>query len=438
MEVKPGYKLTEVGVIPEDWEVAPLMTQARLQGGLAFPSIAFCKTGIPVVRISDIQNGAIDIDGAICHPKALIPPEYTISKGDTLIAMSGATTGKVGVYRHNGYSYQNQRVGKFIVKDLKRTASEFITHLVSSELFQVQLNALLEQGAQPNISSGQIESLIFAIPPLPEQTAIATTLSDVDALISSLDALISKTKQIKQGAMQELLSGERRLPGFSGEWGVFTLFRLAEGKKEYFNDGDWIESEHITTNGIRFIQTGNIGVGYFIEKHDRKYISEKSFASLSCKEINLGDLLICRLADPAGRACVLPDIGESKVVTSVDVTIFRAPPSSANRVYLALLFSTSDWFKSISDRSGGTTHKRIARGALGKIAITLPPLPEQQAIAAILSDMDAEITTLESRRNKTKLLKQGMMQELLTGRIRLPMEHSTVSVRTKPTVGMFQ
>jgi type I restriction enzyme S subunit len=219
--------------------------------------------------------------------------------------------------------------------------------------------------------------------------------------------------------MQELLTGKKRLPGFSGEWVETTLLELALGKKDLFDDGDWIESEHITTEGVRLIQTGNIGIGCYAEKDEKKFIFESSFVALRCKEVREGDLLICRLADPAGRACVLPDIGEQKIVTSVDVTIFRPPSSIANRVFLANLFSTGQWFREVSDRSGGTTHKRISRGALGRLRVQIPKFPEQTAIADILADMDAELAELESQLTKTRAIKQGMMQKLLTGEIRL-------------------
>ena len=257
------------------------------------------------------------------------------------------------------------------------------------------------------------------IPPPPEQRAIATALSDVDALLECLDRLIAKRRDLKQAAMQQLLTGKTRLPGFSGEWEEKTLFDLAERKKELFDDGDWIESEHITTEGIRLIQTGNIGVGKYVEKEEKKYIYDASFNLLRCKQLMLGDLLICRLADPAGRACVLPDINEERVITSVDVTIFRPPPEVANRLFLSNVFSTPEWFRVVSDRSGGTTHKRISRGALGRLFIKLPSLPEQTAIAEVLTDMDTELAALEQRRDKTRALKQAMMQDLLTGKTRL-------------------
>ena len=213
------------------------------------------------------------------------------------------------------------------------------------------------------------------------------------------------------------------------EWEVKTLFELAERKKELFDDGDWIESEHITTQGIRLIQTGNIGVGRFTEKDTKKYIYEKSFTSLRCKQLRLGDLLVCRLADPAGRACVLPDIGEERIVTSVDVTIFRPPSEMADRVFLSNVFSTPEWFRAVSDRSGGTTHKRISRSALGRIPVLHPPLPEQRAIATALSDVDGLLGGLDRLIAKKRDLKQAAMQQLLTGQTRLPGFHGEWGVK---------
>ena len=213
------------------------------------------------------------------------------------------------------------------------------------------------------------------------------------------------------------------------EWEMKTLFELAERKKELFDDGDWIESEHITTQGIRLIQTGNIGVGRFTEKDTKKYIYEKSFTSLRCKQLRQGDLLVCRLADPAGRACVLPDIGEERIVTSVDVTIFRPPSEMADRVFLSNVFSTPEWFRAVSDRSGGTTHKRISRSALGRIPVPLPPLPEQRAIATALSDVDGLLGGLDRLIAKKRDLKQAAMQQLLTGQTRLPGFHEEWEVK---------
>ena len=222
------------------------------------------------------------------------------------------------------------------------------------------------------------------------------------------------------------------------QWQRMTLVELAGGRKDLFDDGDWIESEHITTTGVRLIQTGNIGVGAYVEKEAKKYIYEASFSSLRCKPLELGDLLICRLADPAGRACVLPDLGEAKVVTSVDVTIFRPPLGLADRVYLCNVFSTAAWFRAVADRSGGTTHKRISRGALGRISVVLPPIEEQRAIAAALSDVDALLAGLDRLIAKKRDLKQAAMQQLLTGQTRLPGFQGDWEVKRLGDIGPLQ
>lgn len=204
------------------------------------------------------------------------------------------------------------------------------------------------------------------------------------------------------------------------EWAASSLLDLAERRKDFFDDGDWVEAEFLTSSGVRLVQTGNIGVGEFVEKDKKKYISAESFAKLRCKDICVGDILICRLAEPAGRACILPPIGEERVITAVDVTIFRPPADIADRHFLVNVFSTSQWFREVNDRCGGSTRTRISRGELGRIVVQLPPLAEQRAIASALSDVDALLGGLDRLIAKKRDLKQAAMQQLLTGQTRLP------------------
>ncbi|MBK6903354.1 MAG: restriction endonuclease subunit S [Saprospirales bacterium] len=140
---------------------------------------------------------------------------------------------------------------------------------------------------------------------------------------------------------------------------------------------------------------------------------------LKCKEVLSGDILICRLAEPAGRACIIPDVGESQMITSVDVSIFRPKTEKADRKFLLNVFCTPEWFHRVLDKCGGSTRTRISRTELGKIPIKIPSIQEQQTIGLFLSDMDTEIESLERKRDKYRAIKQGMMQELLTGKTRL-------------------
>lgn len=224
-----------------------------------------------------------------------------------------------------------------------------------------------------------------------------------------------RTRELKEDSFKRLELG--KVPK---EWAEVTLFTAAGSRKDRFDDGDWVEAEFITDKGVRLIQTGNIGSGQFLEKADKKYVSEASFQLLGCKEIRPGDLLISRLAAPAGRACVMPDIGEKKMITSVDVTIVRPAETIAVSEYLNQLFLTREWFEAVALRCGGTTHSRIPRSELGKIVLPLPKPEEQRAIATALSDVDGLMAGLDALIAKKKALKQGAMQQLLTGKQRLP------------------
>jgi type I restriction enzyme S subunit len=203
------------------------------------------------------------------------------------------------------------------------------------------------------------------------------------------------------------------------EWKLLSIASLADNSKDLFDDGDWIEAEYLTDSGIRLIQTGNVGEGIFVDKEKRKYISEESYTKLKCKELIEGDILICRLADPAGRACILPNIGEEKMITSVDVSIYRPKLDFADRAFLVASMNTPNWFNEIRERCGGSTRTRIARSELGKMKIPLPPLPEQKAIAQVLSTADAAIHTTEKLIVQKELRKKWLMQQLLTGKKRL-------------------
>ncbi len=196
-----------------EWEEKRLGNVLYVQGGYAFKSTNFQKFGVPIIRISNIQDGAIDLEESVFYsPDSHIPNEFKIEKGEALIAMSGATTGKVGLYSHDQVAYQNQRVGKFVVNDSRHTDDSYILHLVSSDHFRKVLSKELEQGAQPNVSAKQLEGLVFNMPnDVEEQKAIANILGDIDAEIQALQSKRVKYEQIKQGMMEELLTGKTRL-----------------------------------------------------------------------------------------------------------------------------------------------------------------------------------------------------------------------------------
>jgi type I restriction enzyme, S subunit len=376
--------------------------------------------GVPVVNPMQIEDGRIKPTErmSVAEEAAERLGEFRLRSGDVVIGRRGEM-GRCAFVQDAQEGWLCG-TGSMIVRPGMMVDGRFLQRVLSSNQAVRAIESASVGTTMINLNQRTLAELSLRLPvSVDEQSSIASALADGDSLVDSLEQLLTKKRQIKQGAMKELLTGKQRLPGFAGQWNETTLFDLAGRRKDLFDDGDWIESEHIRNEGIRLIQTGNIGVGRFVEKEEKKYIDDQSFALLRCKELRVGDLLICRLADPAGRACLLPNIEEERVVTSVDVTIFRPPTDTACRKFLAQFFSQPQWFKVISELSGGTTHKRIARGALGRIAITLPSFAEQTAIAEVLSDMDAAIITVESRLTKARALKLAMAQALLTGKIRL-------------------
>ena len=424
-DIPDGYKRTEVGVIPSDWELVVTGDHLKFKNGLN-KAKEFFGYGFPIVNYMDVFGSseirAKDIVGKV-DVSASEREAYSVKYGDVFFTRTSETPEEIGMSSVFLDNLQNGVFSGFVLRG--RPQNELLTACYKKYCFKsnVARNQIQSTSSYTTraLTNGRLlsEVIIPAPKEAKEQKAIAKALTDADEAIRSLEAVIAKKRDVKQATLHALLTPTRRLPGFSGDWEETNLFTLADGKKEYFDDGDWIESEHIREEGIRLIQTGDIGVGFYKKRETQKFIDETSFQSLKCKKIKAGDLLICRLADPAGRACIVPDLPHDKMVTSVDVAYFRVPENIVNRQYLVQLFSSPEWFDEIAIMTGGTTHKRISRSALGQINLRLPSLKEQSAIATILTDMDAEIEDLEARLDKLRDVKQGMMQVLLTGKVRL-------------------
>ncbi len=195
-----------------EWRQVRLGKLTKLQGGYAFKSTEFVKQGIPIIRISNIAPEITDTNqDFVYYDEVEISDSFKVNFGDILIAMSGATTGKVGLYKNRELAYLNQRVGKFVNLDESKLDYSFLYHLVMSSTFKLQLKEELATGAQPNISSKQIENFKFNIPPLDEQKKISRTLNQIDRSIILQEKEIALLKHQKQGLMQLLLTGKVRV-----------------------------------------------------------------------------------------------------------------------------------------------------------------------------------------------------------------------------------
>ena len=409
MTVKVGFKQTEFGEIPANWEMVKVnnITVNHKQG--YYTNKGYVENGTYLVRITDLFNPKIKYEEM---PMLNISKRdfelFKIQKGDFLFARSGSI-GRYGIV----YEDADAIFGSFIIRfnfDPKKITNEFFGYAFETKLVLRQLSSITQGSSNININANNIKALTVPLPPLPEQHAIAAALSDVDALLNSLDALIAKKRLIKQGAMQELLTGKRRLPGFSGDWKVKTIGEMtsatAGGTPSTLVASYW-------GGKIKWMSSGELHLKRVYDVEGR--ITEEGLKNSSTKIIPPK----CVLIGLAGQGITRGTVAINMIELCTNQSIAAIYPSDVfipEYLYFNL-DNRYDELRSISTGDGGRGGLNLT--LIKKMEVPLPSLPEQTAIAEILSDMDAEISALEQKREKTRLLKQGMMQELLTGRIRL-------------------
>ena len=413
------FKMTELGPIPKDWEVKRLgeiwKRFATGPFGSSLHASDYVSGGTPLVNPMHIVEGKIIPDKEMtvdCVTRKRLV-SYQMNAGDLVMGRRGEM-GRVAVVTKKEQGWLCG-TGSFTITLRDNESPDFVARYLRTPQCVAEMTNEAVGTTIQNLNQTLVSQINIAYPPLPEQRTIAAALSDVDEMIVALEKLIEKKRKIKAGAMQRLLTGKTRLPGFKGAWVEKRLGDCAE----VFCDGDWIESADQSDSGIRLVQTGNVGEGVFLDKSDKKrFVSEATFKRLNCCEIFAGDVLVSRLPDPAGRACLLPSSSERRI-TAVDCTIIRFNDLLAAEYFVAFS-QAAGYYKQIDEQMAGSTRQRISRKALGDVVVSCPPtLAEQKAIAKVLGDMDEEIAALEAELAKTRQLKQGMMQELLTGKVRL-------------------
>jgi len=413
--VKQEHKRTAMGVIPKEWSVVPLRDIADFLGG-GTPSKSrseYWNGDIPWVSSSDVSLNSIHelnitryITGqAVKESATQLCPENTI-----LIVT------RVGV-------------GKIAIAPTKLCTSQDFTNIVlwqdNVEYVARALQPILHdmtnetQGTSiKGITTDEVKNTLITLPPIEEQKQIATVLSEMDELISLTEKGISKKKAIKQGAMQELLTGKRRLPGFTGAWETRALHEISTEMVDG-PFGSNLKTEHYTTERqVRIIQLSNIGEAGWNDANV-KYTTFSHAAELQRCIVQPGAILIAKMM-PAGRAIICPDNEKSYILGSDVVKV--VPNSSVDSRYLVYATKSQFYLDQIADDTQGSTRARTSVSKLRKTAILFPTKDEQSAIADILSEMDMEIAALEEKLAKYRQVKQGMMQQLLTGKIRLKSE----------------
>ena len=264
----------------------------------------------------------------------------------------------------------------------------------------------------PGVNRNDLHELVVPLPPLEEQRAIATALSDVDALLTQLDRLIAKKRDIKQAAMQQLLTGKTRLPGFDGEWKAKRLGDLGE-----FLKGSGVTRDQSNSGDLPCIRYGEIYTSHNdVVRAFQSFISHSVAAT--ALRLRKGDILFAgsgETKEEIGKCVAFVD--DFEAYAGGDIVVLR--PRSADAVFIGYTLNAPAVAKQKASRGQGDAVVHISASALADIEVALPEVAEQTAIATLLSDLDAELAALEARRDKTRALKQGMMQELLTGRTRL-------------------
>ena len=413
-EVPVGYKRTEVGVIPEDWNAVLLGDLFVFKNGLN-KAKQFFGSGTPIVNYMDVfEHPGIrmnDLSGRV----NLSPEEiknFEVRLGDVFFTRTSETVEEIGVASvildepcdtvFSGFVLRARPRNRRLDDCYKQYC--FGPRAVRSQIIS---NATYTTRALTNGRS--LSAVWIAVPSKPEQRAIAEALSDVDGLLAALEALIAKKRAVKQAAMQQLLTGKSRLPGFSGSWGTTTLGEVADIKNgatpstqigAYWNGPiPWCTPTDITATPGKYLLT------------TERSVTEAGLASCAASLLPVGALLLCSRAT----------IGEIKIATSPVCTnqgfkslVCRDDVSNEFLYYLLLTLKPQ-----MIERAIGSTFLEIGKRDVASIELSVPTYTEQCAIATVLSDMDAEIAALERRRDKTRVVKQGMMQQLLTGRVRL-------------------
>lgn len=413
--LKPGYKHTEIGIIPEDWRIEKVGDIATISSG-GTPSRAnpsYWGGDIPWITTTQVDFNVIrEAQQYITREGMENSAAKMLPAGTLLMALygQGKTRGKVAML--GVAATTNQACASISISD--PVLAQFTFNYLTSQYEAIRASS--NGGSQDNLSGGIVKRVQIPVPPRLEQTKITSALSDMDVLISSLDQLIEKKRDIQKAAMQQLLTGQRRLPGFSGEWNVKpmralgnTYGGLAGKTKNDFGHGE-----------ARYIPFMNVMTDTVI---DASWLEPVDVAPGEAQNLTKkGDLFFngsSETPEEVGFCSVLLEEIPNLYLNSFCFGFRFNAAAKVNGLFFAYWFRSKAGRAAMAVLAQGATRYNVAKSAFLQLAIPQPSEEEQTAIASILTDMDTELAALEARRDKARQLKQGMMQELLTGRIRL-------------------
>ncbi len=415
--IPAGFRRTEVGLIPEDWDVKPIHTLAdKIMVGIASAAThAYRNRGVVMFRNQNIKPGYLD-DSDVLY----IDEDYEetfrnkrLRAGDLLTARTGypGTTSIVPVKYEGAQSFTT------LITRPRRNAvdSEYLCCFINSEAGQSFFDRNQTGGGQKNVNAGILKHLPVPLPPTKaEQEAIAEALGDADAWIESLEQLVAKKRHLKQAAMQQLLTGRTRLPGFRGEWHAKTLGEIAEVKTGPF--GSTLHERDYVEDGTPIITVEHVGE-FGVEHSNLPRVTRADKQRLRAYSLDVGDIVFSRVGSVDRNALIRPT--EEGWLFSGRLLRVRADRKQAFAPFLSYQFHGEAFKCSVRNVAVGQTMACLNTAILKGLPVLIPTIPEQNGIAEVLDDIDAEVISLEAKLAKARQIKQGMMQELLTGRIRL-------------------
>ena len=396
------------------WETKELAAVSAINYGYT-ESASSEPVGPRFLRITDIQDDRVDWDSVpYCKIEKADLPKYRLASGDIVFARTGATTGKSFLVNEPPDAVFASYLIRLRLLD-KKLLPEFVLLFFQTAGYWQSIKDGSSGSAQGGFNATKLGALTLPVPPLAEQQRIVGLLDEAFEGLATAKANAEKNLQNARALFESHLQSvfTQRGPG----WVEKNLGDLCE----VFADGDWVESKDQSSEGIRLIQTGNVGQGVFKDRADKaRYISEATFKRLRCTEIFDGDCLISRLPDPVGRSCILPDTGE-RMITAVDCTIVRFDQKQLLSKFFNHYSQSDDYIRTVAKECTGTTRNRISRSNLALTTIPVPPIAEQKRLASEFDSMREETQRLarlyELKHAALEALKKSLLHQAFTGEL---------------------
>lgn len=423
MELRKGVTETEYGNFPIGWDFIKIQKLIdtkiivdHLDGnhGSLYPrSNEFQDDGVPYISATDFLNGVVDFKNCkhLSFERAKLFQKGFAKNGDILFAHN-ATVGPVAMLESNLDYIILSTTATYYRCDNKLLLNIYLKYALQAQYFVRQYQSVMSQSTRFQVPITAQRKFSIALPTKAEQTAIASALSDADVYINSLEKLIEKKRNIKQGAMQQLLKPKEG-------WVETTLGEILDLIADYTANGSFESLKNMVTyysdtNYAVLVRTTDLDKAIFVPQ---RFTDKKGYKYLSKTSLYGGEIVIANVGS-LGKVFRVPKFDSP--MTLAPNTYLLKFNKSISEDFIFQWLTTKEFYSKLLSKIGSTTLQAINKDSLRSIALSVPNnLDEQKEISTILSDMDNEITSLEKKLSKSKMLKQGMMQELLTGKIRL-------------------